>query len=270
MNNNIRETETLATQHAASPAGRSLREVFAAADAAAASAAPTSQSDAIAVKPKPTCFVCCEPCVAGSTAGVRTREGAQAIVCRLTINGVRVPSGAPYTSVVRGTHYARPSAFDCHACGASVCCLCMCRRLLAGIQYVARHPLTCACGEVSLINERTVLFLTLEQEHLLYLRCDEWYCPDPLYCPVPTCSAYIPTLPCLMQFGKNKRANAATPVLLGPRVSCVRCDIPICTQCKGLADDEAHSDETVPCTRPNVHRNKEIEQVLWEKGYRKW
>lgn len=201
------------------------------------------------------------------------------MVCRLTVNGVRVGPGEPFTSVVRGTHYARLSAFDCNSssCNASICCLCLCRRLREGIQYVAQHPLTCTCGEVSLINETTVLFLTPEQEHQLYLRCDEWYCSDPLYCPVPTCSAYIPMLPCLLQFGRSKRASASSSEELPSRISCVKCDVPICTQCKGRADDEAHRGDNifdngrpVQCTRPNIHHDKEVERLIQEKAYRKW
>jgi hypothetical protein len=289
------ELQVLTPQPAPSPARQPLQAVAGINAAAAASTTATDPTDTtIATTPSkaklphthPACFVCCEPCVAGSTAHIRSRQDAEAIVCRLTVNGVRVALGQPFTSVVRGNHYARHSAFDCHACGASVCCLCMCRRLLAGNQYVARHPLTCACGEVTLVNETTVLFLTPEQEHSLYIRCDEWCCPDPLYCPVPKCSAYIPMLPCLLAFGKSKRASASTgssigssttPRLLAPRVSCVRCDMPICTQCKGRADDEAHcadkgkdGDERKPCTRPNVHRDKDVERVIQETGYRKW
>ncbi|KAL1909269.1 hypothetical protein Sste5344_004895 [Sporothrix stenoceras] len=192
------------------------------------------------------CFVCFEPCVTGSAAFLRTRQDAWAMVCRLTVNGVRVGPGEPFTSVVRGTHYARPSAFDCSSCSASVCVLCLCRRLRAGIQYVAQHPLTCACGEVSLVNETTVLFLTPEQEHSLYLRCDEWYCSDPLYCPVPTCSAYIPMLPCLLHFGRSKRASNSSSGELPTR-----------------------NGKPVPCMRPNIHHNKDIERFIQEKGYRK-
>ncbi|ERT01654.1 uncharacterized protein SPSK_07825 [Sporothrix schenckii 1099-18] len=297
------KVDTRPIQLAASPSAQSLRDVTTAASAASATSSSTLDT---AHSPPSTCFVCLEPCVAGSAASLRTRQDVQALVCRLTVNGVRVPHGAPFTSVVRGDYYARPSAFDCHACGASVCCLCLCRCLRAGIQYVARHPLTCACGDVPLINASTVLFLSAEQTHQLYLRCDEWFCADPLYCPEPTCSAYLPMLPCLHGGREHDKGDKGDRKTHGKaeghgrqtartgrtdRTRCVRCDVPVCTQCKGRADDAAHRADDrvgagneneigienvnmggppVPCTRPNVHWDKEVERVIQEKGYRKW
>ncbi|CAK7225057.1 hypothetical protein SEUCBS140593_005774 [Sporothrix eucalyptigena] len=211
------------------------------------------------------CYVCCEPCVS-SIDGIVTREDAHAIICRFTVNGVRVPPGSPYTSVVRGTHYARPSAFECPECSSYVCCLCMYRCLLGGIKHVGNHAISCTCGKVPLINKQTVLFLTPEQfqEHQLYLRCDEWCCPDPLYCPIPTCSAYIPTLDCLRPGAYDNDAS----VRQGPQVNCVQCQMPICTQCKGRADDLAHSQPEIPCKRPNVHGTEELEQLMRKSGFR--
>lgn len=128
---------------------------------AAPAAAPDSSHGTVQDR-TPCCYICRKPCV--SRAGtIQTREAAHALLCRFTVNGVRVPDGEPYTSVVRGTHYARPTGFDCPLCGASVCCLCLYQCLLEGIKYVANHAITCACKSVSLINEQTVCFLTEEQ-----------------------------------------------------------------------------------------------------------
>ncbi|KIH93126.1 hypothetical protein SPBR_03083 [Sporothrix brasiliensis 5110] len=286
------KVDTRPIQLAASPSARSLRDVTTAASAASAT---SSSTVATAPSPPSTCFVCLEPCVAGSAASLRTRQDVQALVCRLTVNGVRVPHGAPFTSVVRGDYYARPSAFDCHACGASVCCLCLCRCLRAGIQYVARHPLTCACGDVPLINASTVLFLSAEQTHQLYLRCDEWFCADPLYCPEPTCSAYLPMLPCLHGGREHDKGDAGDKgdrkthgkaggqgrqTARTDRTRCVRAkDAPTMQPTEPMTA-RAPATKTkrkrntggppVPCTRPNVHWDKGVERVIQEKGYRKW
>ncbi|CAK7208673.1 hypothetical protein SBRCBS47491_000171 [Sporothrix bragantina] len=211
------------------------------------------------------CYVCLEPCVPGTDSLV-SREDAHAIICRFTVNGVRVSPGEPCTSIVRGTHYARPSAFDCHECDACVCYLCLYRHLLDGIKHVGNHAIKCACGKVPLINEKTLLLLTPEQERQLYLRCDEWRCPDPLYCPIPTCSAYIPMLQCLMPGASGDEKGERR----GPRVNCVQCRTPICTQCKGIANDLAHSNPDEQCMRPNVHGTQELKMLMWKSGFKQW
>lgn len=66
------------------------------------------------------------------------------------------------------------------------------------------------------------------------------------------------------------RCKDPTAVQRGSRAECVRCQIPICTQCKGRADDLAHSEPDVPCTRPDVHSTAELQLLMRQAGYKQW
>ncbi|CAK7238801.1 MAG: hypothetical protein STHCBS139747_000220 [Sporothrix thermara] len=229
------------------------------------------------------CYICLEPCVPGTDRLV-TREDALTILSRSTADGIRVDPGEPYTTIVRGTHYARPTAFDCPSCDACLCCLCTYPFLMNGIRYLQCHPLVCACGKVSLITKKTVLFLSSQEEQQLLSRCDEWNCSDPLYCPDPACSAYVPTLTYLLpgsskddegdEDGTDNKVDNDKEVnkemRIKPRVACLQCRKPICTQCKGFANDLAHSDPNEPCTRPNIHNTPELLQVISKSAFKRW
>jgi hypothetical protein len=106
----------------------------------------------------------------------------------------------------------------CRRCAGPRCYDCLRKEFQLALKYRDRMPVTC-CQAV-MHHEVARGVLSDEEIDLYKLRWDESKTVDPLYCPIPTCSTFIP------------------PRMVKPRkssVDCPSCGTLICTKCKQLA-----------------------------------
>jgi hypothetical protein len=108
----------------------------------------------------------------------------------------------------------------CRKCKSPRCYDCLKREFGIAMTDLERMPVVC-CGTVVHYEVVNKLLPTAEIE-AYKLRFDEQNTPDPLYCPVPTCSTFIP--PRLISKHETK-------------VHCLTCSVTICTKCKQQAND---------------------------------
>ncbi|KIX95841.1 uncharacterized protein Z520_08549 [Fonsecaea multimorphosa CBS 102226] len=109
----------------------------------------------------------------------------------------------------------------CRRCKEATCYECLKTQFKTAMQYIDRMPVMC-CATV--IHHEVARGILPEPEVEKYKqKYDEFNTIDPLYCPVPTCSAFIP------------------PRMFKPTdktVTCHACETAICTECRQNAKDE--------------------------------
>lgn len=108
----------------------------------------------------------------------------------------------------------------CRKCKSPRCYDCLKREFGVAMMHLERMPVIC-CGTIMHYEVVNKLLPTAEIE-AYKLRFDEQNTANPLYCPVPTCSTFIPP----RLFSKNET-----------KVLCITCSVTICTKCKQQADD---------------------------------
>lgn len=111
-----------------------------------------------------------------------------------------------------------PFSTPCRRCQAARCYDCLKKTFQVALQDMNRMPVTC-CGAV--MHFDVARGILSEEELTQYkMKYDEFVTADPLYCPVPTCSTFIPP--------RIFHSESA-------RVTCHACKVVICTKCKQLS-----------------------------------
>lgn len=96
---------------------------------------------------------------------------------------------------------------------------------------------------------------------------EEWSTPDPIYCPIPTCSAFVPNrlippAPVTKKAGKQ-RADSVIEVLKPPTVACPKCSADICLKCHQLSHPGA------PCIEMPFGIDEKTATILKRWGYKR-
>lgn len=96
---------------------------------------------------------------------------------------------------------------------------------------------------------------------------EEWSTPDPIYCPIPTCSTFIPnrlisSAPATKKAGKQ-RADSVLEVPKNPTVACPKCCADICLKCRQLSHPGA------PCNEMPFGIDEKTAAVLKRWGYKR-
>ncbi len=111
-----------------------------------------------------------------------------------------------------------PYSTPCRRCASPRCYDCLREEFLVALKHRWRMPVTCC--QVIMHHEVARGVLSEAEIDLYRLRYDESKTVDPVYCPVPTCSTFIPP-----RMVKHRSSS----------VKCPTCGTPVCTKCKQLA-----------------------------------
>ncbi|EXJ64295.1 hypothetical protein A1O7_00631 [Cladophialophora yegresii CBS 114405] len=104
----------------------------------------------------------------------------------------------------------------CRRCKGPECYECVAARFRTAVKDINRMPVTC-CGLVMYHEVARGILTPTELEEYKQKYDERMNTVDPLYCPVPTCSTFLPP----RMFNQNDN-----------RVSCHVCDTVVCTKCK--------------------------------------
>ena len=111
----------------------------------------------------------------------------------------------------------------CRRCKVPTCYDCLSNHFRSATKDIERMPVTC-CGSVIHHDVAKGILPAIELEEYKQKYDERMNTTDPLYCPIPTCSAFIPA-----RTFKN---------ITNSRVACHTCDTVICTKCKEQAIDD--------------------------------
>jgi hypothetical protein len=97
----------------------------------------------------------------------------------------------------------------------------------------SRMPPRC-CIQIPLYH--AIPYLTTTEAAKFKSKYEEWSTPNPLYCPVPTCSTFIPNR-LFAQAPKpgKQRIDSVIGTPTSPEIPCPKCSSDICTKCRQLA-----------------------------------
>ncbi|OQV07591.1 IBR domain-containing protein [Cladophialophora immunda] len=109
----------------------------------------------------------------------------------------------------------------CRRCKEATCYECLKTHFETAMKYIDSMPVMC-CATV-MHHEVARGILPAAEVEKYKQKYDEFNTVDPLYCPVPTCSAFIPP----RMFKQTDR-----------KVTCHVCKTAICTKCREIAKDE--------------------------------
>ncbi|KIW15198.1 hypothetical protein PV08_05243 [Exophiala spinifera] len=152
-------------------------------------------------------------------------DAARALRSRITITvGDRAytvqPHGGFTCSICMAPFEDHARAVPCRRCKLLRCHDCVRRDFKAAMEDMERMPLRC-CNTVIHHETAREILPTVELE-AYKSRFDELSTINPLYCPVPTCSTFLPP-----RIFDEK----------GSKATCPTCDARVCTNCKQLAND---------------------------------
>ena len=122
----------------------------------------------------------------------------------------------------------------CRPCGSTYCAPCLKDMFVAASKDISRMPPRC-CIQIPLYHARP--HLTEAEATEFKSKYEEWSTQNPLYCPVPTCSAFIPDrlIPQTLSLKGKQRIDSmvGTPTLA--EFPCPTCNADICTKCRQRA-----------------------------------
>ncbi|KAH7350860.1 hypothetical protein BKA65DRAFT_246201 [Rhexocercosporidium sp. MPI-PUGE-AT-0058] len=143
--------------------------------------------------------------------------------------------------------------FQCPQCSTSqYCATCLKGWFMDACKDESKMPPKC-CTIIPLsVVKKTV---TVEQMNLYKAKFEEWMTPNKLYCPVRTCSAFIPPRifkkpiknspievgnSTANEGGLTETDSQATPAVeVKINAACPKCNVQVCTKCRALAHDGA-------------------------------
>lgn len=126
----------------------------------------------------------------------------------------------------------------CRHCQSPCCTSCIKNMFVEACRDATRMPPRC-CAPINLHIAKP--YLSEEETALFRVKYEEWCTPKPVYCPVPTCSAFIPDRLLPPSFKKKSEARVdsgigtPTPELF----TCPTCEAGICVGCKEQAHPES-------------------------------
>ncbi|KAF2476889.1 uncharacterized protein BDR25DRAFT_251318 [Lindgomyces ingoldianus] len=125
----------------------------------------------------------------------------------------------------------------CKSCGSAYCTACVKDMFIKACKDISRMPPKC-CNMIQL--HVALPFLTNAEAATFREKYEEWSTPGPVYCPVPTCSAFIsPRLfnqPNSSRKGKQ-RVDSVIGTPKSANIPCPKCQTEVCTHCRELAHE---------------------------------
>ncbi|KAI8941210.1 hypothetical protein NX059_002448 [Plenodomus lindquistii] len=118
-------------------------------------------------------------------------------------------------------------------CDNAYCIACVRDMFLKACKDSARMPPRC-CAQIHLHQVRR--YLTAEEVRTFKLKYEEWSTPSPFYCPIPSCSTFIPARLLPTRSGAHgKRTDSGVGTPSEATFSCPSCRIDICAGCRQTA-----------------------------------
>lgn len=134
----------------------------------------------------------------------------------------------------KGPMYAQEVIKPCRSCNSAYCISCVKGMFLNACRDSTRMPPRC-CMQIHLHHIKP--HLTADETAEYKSKYEEWSTPKPFYCPIPTCSTFIPERLLPQQAGtKGKRkvdSGIGTPT--SPNFPCPKCEGEVCVDCRQVA-----------------------------------
>lgn len=129
---------------------------------------------------------------------------------------------------------SKESLKPCRSCQSAYCTACVKKMFIEACKDSSRMPPRCC---VPLNIQHAKPYLTDDETALFRVKYEEWCTPDPTYCPVPVCSAFIPDrlMPQSVRNKKQKRVDSGVGTPTSESFACPTCEASICTGCRQQA-----------------------------------
>lgn len=174
----------------------------------------------------------------------------QCIICCTKLPDAKHPK--------HGKEVIRP----CRDCDSTYCGPCVKRMFTECCKDTTRMPPRC-CVQIQPHHARP--HLTREEFLEFKSKYEEWLTPNPFYCPVPTCSAFIPErlLPEKAIKKKGKRVDSGVGTPTSETIACPTCEVDICPDCRQVAHPNGL------CNISEFGIDAETTKLLKSWGYKK-
>lgn len=148
----------------------------------------------------------------------------------------------------------------CKNCDSVYCGSCIRYLFIEACNDMTRMPPRC-CGPIQLHHARP--HLNGEEIAVFKAKYEEWLTPNPFYCPVPTCSAFIPERLLPEQIKSNrKRTDSGTGIPTSKTFACPACESSICADCRLTAHPSS------ACNVSEFGIDEETTRLLKSWGYK--
>ncbi|KAF1919033.1 hypothetical protein BDU57DRAFT_490948 [Ampelomyces quisqualis] len=156
----------------------------------------------------------------------------------------------------------KDAVYPCRRCKSAYCTSCIKNTFIDACKDTSRMPPSC-CEPINLSHAKP--YLTQEEATHFREKYEEWCTPNPMYCPVPSCSAFIPDrlLPQNVKTKYKQRADSGMGTPNADSFACHKCEASICTECR----QEAHPGSM--CTIHEFGLDAETAKLLESWGYKK-
>jgi hypothetical protein len=157
--------------------------------------------------------------------------------------------------------YVKEAMKPCRSCNSTYCVSCVRDMFVEACRDVSRMPPRC-CVPINLHQVKSML--SMEEVAVFRSKYDEWSTPNPMYCPVPVCSAFIPDrlLPHHIRAKDRKRVDSGVGVPSSDTFACPTCDASICGDCR----QSAHPGSL--CSIHEFGLDAETAELLKKWGYK--
>ncbi|CAA9958971.1 hypothetical protein PTMSG1_02499 [Pyrenophora teres f. maculata] len=157
--------------------------------------------------------------------------------------------------------HAKEAIKPCRDCEHVYCASCIKHMFIKACKDTTRMPPKC-CNQIPVHYAKP--FLNQDELDEFRIKYDEWQTPNPFYCPIPTCSTYIPIrlLPePATTSGKRVDSGVGTPI--SKAFACPKCKASICLDCRQVTHPNSM------CTVSEFGIDAETTELLKSWGYKK-
>ena len=157
--------------------------------------------------------------------------------------------------------YRKEVLHPCTSCDSTYCISCLKNMFIQACRDSTRMPPRC-CVQIHLHHARP--FLSKDEVAHFKSKYEEWSTPKPFYCPVPTCSVFIPErlLPEQAR-SKGKRVDSGIGTPKADVFACPTCEANICAGCRQTAHPNSM------CNVDEFGTDAETTALLKSWGYKK-
>jgi hypothetical protein len=158
--------------------------------------------------------------------------------------------------------YAREVIKPCRACNNVYCIPCVKGMFLNACKDSTRMPPRC-CTQIHLHYIKP--HLTTEELANFKAKFEEWSTPRPFYCPVPTCSTFIPErlLPLPIEAKGKRKVDSGIGIPISPTLQCPKCEGEVCVECRQVAHPNSL------CTSLDLGVDADTAALLKAWGYKR-
>ncbi|KAH8707630.1 hypothetical protein GQ44DRAFT_715722 [Phaeosphaeriaceae sp. PMI808] len=159
-------------------------------------------------------------------------------------------------------NHAKEAIYPCKSCDNPYCANCVKKMFMDACTDMSRMPPQC-CYNIQIHHAKPLL--TKEELATFRSKHEEWSTRNPMYCPVPVCSAFIPNrlLPKQMRTQAKERADSGIGTPTSEAFACPTCTADICPACR----QQAHPGSI--CVSNESGLDAETAKLLKSWGYKK-